>query len=251
MVKTANAKNKIRAFFGKSDKEKCLERGMALVQKELKAKKITNSEFFNDETIDKLVKHLKLANLEEVYIAVGSNKIKLDQVVKKDDVVVDTKEEIVIRRTGEIHEKDIKNDIIVHGMEDLKVNIASCCMPILGDDIMGYITRGYGITVHRVVCPNIKDLEQRIIDVSWNKQPSKRYSTTIIVYASNNKNLLLDIIAKTTNFGISISNFKEIVKKDEFIFEIIVLVEDKETLNRFLETVKKIKQINNVERLMR
>ena len=251
MAKTANAKNKIRAFFGKTDKQRYHERGIELIAKELRSQKIANSDFFDEEHIEKLLKQFKLANLEELYIAVGSNKVLANQLIKENEN--EKKEELILKRAQSDDKTKIvsKNDIIVHGMEDLKVNIASCCTPIYGDEILGYITKGYGINVHRLQCPNVQDETDRVIDVSWNKQNDKRYPTVLMVYASSDYNLLLDIIAKTTNYNISVRNFNEMQKKDDYIFEITVLVETKELLEKFIEQIKKIKKINKVERLMR
>ncbi len=194
---------------------------------------------------------MKLANLDELYIAVGSNKVLVSQLIGPNEN--EKKEELILKRAQSENKTRIvsKNDVIVHGMEDLKVNIASCCMPIYGDEILGYITKGYGINVHRLQCPNLQDETDRVIDVSWNKQNDKRYATILMVYASNDYNLLLDIIAKTTNYSISVRNFNETQKKDDYIFEITVLVESKELLDKFIEQLKKIKKIKKIERLMR
>lgn len=252
IAKTTQAKNKIKSFFAKVDKERDFEKGEELIAKELRTHKIPNSEFFANENIEKILKHYKLTNVEELNIAVGSGRIPVSQVVKP-EFDSETKEELILKKaqSGVGIKSVSKNDIIVRGMGDLKVNIASCCLPVLGDEIVGYITKGQGINIHRITCPNVKDLEERLIDVEWNKQDNQKYVSTLIVHASENHNLLLDIISKTSHFNISVKNFNEMAKKDDYVFEISVLVEDTSNLEKFMDSVNTIKNISRVERLMR
>ena len=90
---------------------------------------------------------------------------------------LDSKEDLILKKATQnktVSPTSIKNDIIVRGIDQIKVNVASCCKPIPGDSIVGYITKGNGIAVHRMSCPNIKDIEERIIEVSWNDEITKK-----------------------------------------------------------------------------
>ncbi len=253
MVKTAQAKNKIKAFFAKADKEKYYENGEELLSKELRTQKVTNQSFFADENISQVLKHYKLTNLEELYIAIGSKKISVKEVVARDYLDSNKKEEVVFKKiTNEDQVKNVsRNEIIVEGMDDLKVNIAKCCQPIFGDEIIGYITKGHGITVHRLNCPNSNNCKERTVDVRWNKQEDKKYLTNLIIYANHDQNLLLDIMAKTANFDLHVKHFNDLEKKDDYVFEIVLLVSEKTALDKFIQSLENIKEIDRVERVIR
>ena len=131
------------------------------------------------------------------------------------------------------------------------MNIASCCKPIPGDSIVGYITKGYGITVHRITCPNVNSLEERIIDVAWNQEITKKYPTTILVHASEERNVLMDIIAKTSNSNISVESIKNIQTSDNHLYHVTILVESQTQLTKFMNDVSTIPNILDVERLIK
>jgi len=166
------------------------------------------------------------------------------------------KRKIKVNWGSKVQEKEVnldavKADIIVEGIDDIKVNIASCCKPIPGDRIVGYITKGNGISVHRMVCPNVSDLEERIIDVSWNNVVSKKYPTTILVHASEENNVLVNIIAKTSNNNITVESIKNISTSENHLFHITILVENKEKLVKFMNDINAIPNILDVERLIK
>jgi len=251
IASTNQAKSKIKAYYNKIDKERYCEKGEEILSKELRCQKISNSVFFSDENIKKILKNLKLTNLEELYIELGNGRINVTQVMASYQEV--PKEEQVIPKSSvdtKVSSK-IKNEIIVEGMQDLKVNIAACCHPIYGDEIIGYITKGHGISVHRANCPNIKDLNERIIDVHWNEEVKGRYATTLIIYAFSDQNLLLDIMSKTANYDISVKYFNDLEKKENYVFELVVTVENISDLSKFITAIKKLKHINRVERLVK
>lgn len=253
IAKTVQAKNKIRAFYNRSLKEENYKRGEDLIAKELRKRKIPTNEFFTSENVDRVLKELKYNNIDDVYINVGNNKLAVNQLINVIYNQSETKEDIILRKvkTREAETPIIKTDIIVSGIDEIKVNVASCCKPVPGDKIVGYITKGYGITVHRMVCPNVSDVDERIIEVNWNKTILKQYPTSIIVQATNIENLLLNIISKTSNAPISIQNINVINKNADYLYEIIVLVQAKDVLLKFLDDVKMISNVIKVERIIK
>ena len=122
---------------------------------------------------------LKFADMTELHINIGNGKITANQVVNSIYADTKTKQEMVLDRVTNSSEKKIavKGDIVVENISDIKINVAGCCKPIPGDDIVGYISRGNGINVHRTVCPDISELEERIIEVKWNDKITKKYET--------------------------------------------------------------------------
>ncbi len=254
MAKTNHAKNKIKSFFNKIEKEEYLKKGEEILNKELRKRKIPINDFMTSENVDKILKEYKYNNIEEIYISIGNNSIQVGSVI---NTVIneekDIKEEIILRKTQnkQIEKPIIKNDIIVEGIDNIKVNLASCCNPIPGDRIVGYITRGYGITVHRLMCPNVKELEKRLVTVKWNSEIDKKYPTDLIIQGLKGKDLLLDIISKTTKTNVSIQSINTYKNKNNIVYELTVLASNKEDLVKFMNDVNQINEIVEVERLIR
>ena len=250
IVKTTQAKNKIKAFFNKTVKEDNHNKGEDLLNKELRKRKIPNAVF--NENIDKILEELKCADINELYINIGNNKYSPAQVVNiiTDDSI--SKEEIILNKTKdkEVVLPNVKNDIIVKGIDNIKVNIAACCKPIHGDRIVGYITKGYGITVHRMVCPNVSELNERLIDVKWNELITKKYPTSLLIKSLDN-NILMEIVAKTSNSDITIESIKSLSSGNDYIYQITVLVENKEKLTKYINDLRTISNILSVERLIK
>ena len=145
----------------------------------------------------------------------------------------------------------VKNDIAVGDIDDIKINISSCCKPIPGDDIIGYITKGYGINVHRKNCPNIEDLHERIIEVKWSDLIVKKYPTGVIIRSLKNDNLLLDVISKTQNGKITIQKVNTFNEVDQTVISMTVLVENKDVLIKFMNDIKSIPNVLSVERVIK
>ena len=256
MAYTAQAKNKIKAFFNKIDKEEHLKKGEELLNKELRRKKVSSNEFFKDENIDKILNELHIGDLTELYINIGNNKfspISVINIINSEEI---SKEEMILNKVknAQKHKINVKNDIIVEGIDEIKVNVASCCKPIPGDRIVGYITKGNGISVHRSVCPNISELDKRLIDVSWNKEIDKKYSTSILIHSlkiNSNKNLLIDIISKTSSSDVIIQSINTIPTEDDNMFDINLLVPNKEKLLKFINDLEMLEDITHVERLIK
>lgn len=250
MAHTTQAKSKIKSFFSKIDKQDYLKTGSELLNKELRKKKIAVNEFLKDENINKILDELKYPTLDDLYINIGSYKVSPSNVIHIIYKETESKEEIILKKTQNKDVKEIspKNDIVVEGIDEIKVNIASCCKPIPGDKIIGYITKGNGISVHKLECPNLSNLDERMIEVRWNDTINKKYSTNLLVHARENKNVLLDIIAKTATNDITVQSINFINTSNNFLYEIIVLVENISSLNKFINDIRNIPNILDVER---
>ena len=240
---TSQAKTKIRNFFKKIDKDEYLKKGEEILSKELRKKKTS----LTDEDTDKILSELKLGSVEELYINLGNNKISIVSVINILTDSNDTKEDILLKKVIKEEKIDLKNDVIVAGIDDIKISLASCCKPIPGDRIVGYITKGNGISVHRMVCPNISEIEERLIDVKWNEL-NKKYSTGILVRSEKQDNILLEIVAKASNNNINIQSINTHNNEDDIVFDLLVLVESKEKLSKFINDIRMISNIIEVER---
>lgn len=251
IAKTTHAKNKIRSFFNKNEKEDYVNRGEDLISKELRKRKLSNSVF--NENLNKILQEFKCSDLNDLYINVGNNKYTPSQIVNLITGENTTKEELLIKKTQnkEVSREIAKNDIIVEGIDDIKVNIASCCKPIKDDEIIGYITKGYGITIHRINCPNVSELQERFISVRWNSNTSKKYPTTLLLKSLDSKNMLFDIIAKTTNRNVVVESINNIKNNECYTCELTISVDNLEQLNKFINDLESIPNMLSVERLIK
>ncbi len=250
IVKTTQAKNKIKNYFNKIEKNEFLKKGEETLKEELRRKKISINEFMTDENIEKIIKNYKLKDLDDLYINIGSNKLVtgaiINLIIKKET----SKEKLVLDKiqNREIKIDNLKSDVIVRGIDDIKVSISSCCDPIPGDNIMGYITKGNGISIHRENCPNIRNTEERLIEVYWNQKTSKKYKVDLLITTNNAKNILMDIISKTTNNNITVISVNTL--SENIKYKLQILVENKQTLDKFINDLKSLQNIISIERLM-
>ena len=235
------------------DKEEYLKKGEEALKEELRKRKIAFSEFLTDDNISIILSDIKMNNLEEMYKNIGSNKLSAKEIVNIIYNENKTKEDIIIDKTSnnEVDLPQVKTDIIVCGIDEVKINIASCCKPVPGDDIVGYITKGYGITIHQAICPNIINLEERLIDVRWNSVVEKKYPTNVLIHAESNKSVLLDVISKTSNTDVTVVSINTLSSTDEFLFDLTISVPNIDALKKFMDDVRLIKEVTDVERIIK
>lgn len=253
MAKTPSAKNKIKAFFNKIDKEEYQKRGEELLLKELRKRKLVINEFLSDENIEKILNEYKYKNLEELYINLGGNHLTVGSVINLIIVDETDKEELLLKKkqVKNVDLSELKDDVIVEGIDHIKVNVASCCKPVPGDNIVGYITKGYGITIHRSLCPNLKEVEDRTIDVHWNEVTEKKYPATLIIRTQKVDNILVDIISKTSNQNILVQTINTITHQDDITYDLTILVKNKDDLDKFIREIDSMAPVFEIERIIK
>ena len=255
MAFTYHARSKVKSHFNKKEKDNLIKKGEDLLAKSLRKRKVSSSDFFKNENLDKTLKELKLDNLEDLYLNIGNNKYTPTLVINVVFSNHETKEETLIKKTTNNRPKkkiSIKGDIVVEGISGVMINMASCCKPVPGDDILGYITKGFGISVHRINCHNVKDVGKRIIDVYWNDKITKKYPTNILIHSSDNKKLLADLINKTANTDITIQNVNTVdTKRGDFMLDVVVEVPNKEELKKFMNEIRSMKNVTDAERVIK
>lgn len=246
---TTSAKNKIKAFFSKIDKEKTTSDGKDMLIKTIRRKKLSINDIMDDKKIKIALDDLGLNNENELYYEIGIGKYNPTSVIK---TILCEKEdekralEKVLKYSSKTMEAS--GDIIVDGMDDLKVSFGGCCTPVKGDDVVGYISKGNGITIHRRNCHNICNLNERIINVHWNDNASKKYVTNVIIYTEKKDNLLLDIISKTTSMNVGVKSVNTINNTDYNAYDLDILVDDKETLDRYMNVIGQLPFVTSIER---
>ena len=246
---TTSAKNKIKAFFSKIDKEKTTSDGKDMLIKTIRRKKLSINDIMDDKKIKIALDDLGLNNENELYYEIGIGKYNPTSVIKT--ILGENEDEKralekVLKYSSKTMEAS--GDIIVDGMDDLKVSFGGCCTPVKGDDVVGYISKGNGITIHRRNCHNICNLNERIINVHWNDNASKKYVTNVIIYTEKKDNLLLDIISKTTSMNVGVKSVNTISNTDYNAYDLDILVDDKETLDRYMNVIGQLPFVTSIER---
>lgn len=249
-VKTNQARNKIKAFFSKQDKEEYILKGKNILETELRKRKMAFNEVLTPEVIDKLIKDLKVKDLDEIYLSIGSLRFTAGYIInltKEDRHEVD---DALFERKLSIPKINYKSDILVEGNSNIMVNIAKCCMPIKGDEIVGFITKGQGISVHKKGCANVPNNSERVVDVSWNMDASNYYFTNIYVYVASGFDLLVNIITEVGKLGCIVRscNTKEFDNKT--MYELNIRIKDKEELDNVMKSIRKIHNVIDVKEEM-
>ena len=253
-VKTTQAKTKIKSYFSKQDKEEYITRGKEMLAAELRKQHIAITDALTDEHIEKLYKDLKVGSLEEIYLLIGSLRYTPIYIVnllyedKKNvqDLLLDK-----VMNANVVSKTNYKNDIIVAGCDDILVNLASCCTPVFGDEIIGYITKGQGITVHKKSCVNMREIKDRLIDVEWNNKndsEDKKYNSKLTIETNGLNNKLLDIVTKATQRNVTVSSINEVTRNNNLYYDLIVKVKNKEDLDNFIVDIETLSFVSKVKR---
>ena len=259
-VKSSSAKNKIKAWFKKAQKAENIERGKDLIERELKRIGLLHSQLFKQEYIDKMLEKYRYKNLDEMYAAVGfgansSVKViaRMLQEYRKEHEEENIEEKIQQLAKQKQNKPKVSNSgVIVKGIDNCLVKLSKCCNPLPGDEIIGYITKGRGVSVHRKDCVNIKDLitqENRLIDVEWYNENVATYQADIEIYSNDRGGLLVDILkqvgtTKAKILGVNTKTTKEKIA----IIEITLEVENTEELDKAQKAIRRVESVYEVRR---
>ena len=246
ICKTNQAKNKIKAYFSKKDKELYITKGKDILEKELRKRKLSFSEVLNSEAINKILKDLKLKDLDDLYLAIGSLRYTAGYIINLCSNDIKQVDDILIEKKREIPKINYKSDILVEGTPNIMVNIAKCCMPVKGDDIVGFITKGQGISIHKKNCKNVDIDSDRLIEVSWNMESTNNYYTNIYVIIKDNKDILAEVITEIGKRNSLVRACKTIEKDDKLIYELNIRIKDKVELEHIKKEVRKLSNVIDV-----
>ncbi|MBR4694340.1 MAG: bifunctional (p)ppGpp synthetase/guanosine-3',5'-bis(diphosphate) 3'-pyrophosphohydrolase [Bacilli bacterium] len=246
MAKCSTTKNKIKAFFTKNERDIYIERGKYTLEKELRKRKLVFSEFLTDENIKKICDEIHADDLDEIYLSIGNGKATVNGVINVIHREEDTTPKIV-----KFSPKSIDADIIVSGIDKVKVNLANCCNPVYGDEIIGYITKGNGISVHRINCHNLENVDERTVDVLWNTNTNKRYLTCLLIYINDSENHMLDIVQSISMMNVSVDGIQVLGRGDKSTYELTCYVTGLDQLEKLIVNIEKHRYVEKVERAMR
>lgn len=244
-VKTTQAKNKIKSFFNKKATINYIEDGKNMILEELRREKIPFNTFFDKDTLDKKFALFNVKDVDELYLYVGQGKYSPKSVIGKEEVKQE--ENTDGKLVKPINYKDSSYDIIVGNEDNIKTHIANCCLPLPGDKIIGYITKTNGISIHRSVCPSVKD-SSRVIKAYFNITCTNKYYSKLLVTTTTTNNLINDIIGCVTLNNITAESINIISKVPSYIYQVLVLVKDRDELEKLIISLSHIKYVKDVER---
>ena len=146
---------------------------------------------------------------------------------------------------------DNTSDVMVAGIDKIKVNLANCCNPIPGDEIIGYITKANGISVHRKSCHNLEYLDSRTVEVNWSNFTNDKYETVILIHTNTSDNKLMEVMQKLSMFDIHVDRFMTLREGENNALEITLYVKNLEYLTKVCAELEKLPYVSSIERLMR
>lgn len=249
-IKTSRARNRIRSWFRKQDKEKNYLEGKALCDREFKRHGMKPD-------MPRILEHYKLDSAEDFYINLGRGDISLAQMasmIHEFEDEVEHKDELIplVARKGK--SKKNSGSINVLGVGNLLTTIANCCMPVPHDDIIGFITKDRGVSVHRVDCNNIlhlKDKDQaRLIEVEWGDTDVQNYPVNILIHANDRHGLLSDITHTLSDEKVNVIavNTRSNKKDQTARMAVTVEIRDLQQLNRIMDKISFLRNIIEVKR---
>ena len=260
-VKSSSAKTKIQQWFKKNERDLNIERGKEIIARELKRIRLNSDELLTNKNIESTLQKYSFKTIDDMYAAVGFGSITATKVLSKileeyrktkpNTEIEEKIEELHTRHN--INENVSKTGIIVKGIDNCLVKLSKCCNPVPGDEIIGYITRGRGVTVHTKDCVNVKDLfkeEERIIDVYWAQESTnKSYNVEMTVYANDREELLGDIMRTAQQDNSKIVGVQAKSNKEKIVMvELTLEVKDIEAVNKIQRELGKIDSVYDVKR---
>ena len=259
-VKSSGAKNKISYWFKKNQREENIVKGKELIERELKKIGMKYEDLFKPEFVQVALDRYKFNNMDDMYASVGFGSISSGKIIARtleeyrkvhhEENLEKTLEELINQRVHK--EKPSQNGVVVKGIDNCLVKLSKCCNPVPGDEIVGYITKGRGVSVHRADCINMKSLiseENRIIDVYWYSNNKTTYNVDIEVFANDRSGLLADIIAEIATIKCKLIAVSSRATKEKIaVTELTIEVENVEQLNKVQKAIRKIDSVYEVTR---
>ena len=260
-VKTNHARNKIKAYFQKKeleDKEEFIKAGENMLREELRKHEIDVDDFMEAKKLDKIAAALQLPNANDLLYAIGCKSMTPISVIEKFNK--SGKKEVdlsyiekVTKKNAEKNRVISKTGIVVEGLSSMKIALSPCCSPVYGDEVVGFVSKGNGIKVHRKDCPNVANVK-RIIDVDWDpEKPDTRYEASIRIYSKDRSFLLTDLVTVVAQYKANLTFVNSAVNSDDLsaTTSMSFMVSDLEHLNNIMANLRKVDSVISVERAIK
>ncbi len=267
IVQSTQAKNKINVWFKQQNKEENIVKGKELIDKYCKAKNIVLSDILKPQYMEKVRLKYSYKEWDSLVASIGHGGLKEGQIVNKlvdeyeKDHKVEVTDEDILNETNNNKNNDNrkhnpKSGIIVEGMDDVAVRFSKCCSPVPGDEIVGFVTRGRGVSIHRTDCINIMNLPEhergRLIEASWAGDEGSqdgKYMTEIVIYANNRVGILTDLSRIFTERNIDVNSINSRTSKSDIAtITMTFAIQGTEELNSLIAKIRTIDSIIDIER---
>ena len=253
-VKTVKARSRIRQWIKVQEKERSISLGREMCEKAFRKANLNYSTIIKSEMMPEVIKSFGLTSLEDLIANVGYGKITPRQLVNWFQSQNDNQSILqkLMRRSSQFLKPDKKaSSVMVKGLDDVLVRFGKCCRPVPGDSVCGYITRGYGVTVHKTNCKNAdKQNPEREIEVEWSSTSEDFYPVKIMVCSYDRKGLLADIIKNMSKHKINILEADSKSGNDKMIYShFTIAVKNITKLNTLLTDIRKVKLVHDVKRI--
>lgn len=250
-VVSPRARTKIRGYLNKEMSERAIDLGRDILEKGLRKYQLNFNKLFKKGDIKRAAIDLGQKDNETLFKAVSSGKIEVSQVAVAIDPSIQTSVPRAPKKTSK--PKSSRSAVVVQGIADVMVKYAHCCNPLRGDDIVGYITKGHGITVHRADCQKLLDLDQsRVIETRWDDSIPEQLSARLRILCQNNPGMLADI---SRDISIHSANIVEATfrpTRDNLSLGMLsISVSDSGQLHKILESLRQLDGVISAERIMR
>jgi len=262
IAQSSQAKNKIKQFFKKQVRDDNVHKGHEMIEKEIKAQEFDIKEVLTNENIKRVCEKFNFTSEEDMYAAVGFNGITAQQVVNRlaeKMRKIRDQEEALEKITKEMHTPTIRkateSGVIVKGIDNLLIRLSRCCSPVPGDEIVGFITKGRGVSVHRDDCPNVQDAtgNERLIDVEWGQpltSTRKEYQVDIEISAFDRPGLLNEVMQVVNETKTNISAVSGKADRDKIAtINMTIMITNIAHLHKIVERIKQIPDIHSVQRM--
>ena len=248
-VKTNGARSKIKAFFKTELKAENIRQGKAMFNQSVQDKGFNLSQLLTDKYIEEILRRYNMEDMEELYGAIGAGSMTSSQVASRFINLYNNDNITLPKAETVVHLKRNKDGVLVDGDSGMLVRFAGCCSPIEGDDIIGYISRGRGVTIHRSNCPNLRFLEpERLIDAQWQVKENATFMATIKVIAEKSDNNIGRLTNLITGLKINIRGFDAKDVGDSFICSLRIEVKNKAELESAINSIRNLRNVTSVYR---
>ncbi len=258
IVKSGHARNKIRSFLQKQeemDRKESIKMGQQMLEEEFKKQKLDPS-IITEKRLESILNSLSFKTVDDLFVGLANKRVSLEAIVnrlvKNRQVVLEDEE--IIKQVNKDSTKIRKVSgcgVIVPGIDSISVSLANCCSPIPGDDILGYISKGQGVKVHRCDCPNIINEKKRLIPVEWDENiQEKIYDVPLTVLSTDRNYLLSDIMTTLQQCGAYLRHVDSYVNDDNLTAttKLLLSIKDASHLKMIIANLKKVRSVNEVIR---
>ncbi len=258
-VKSSSAKTRINQWFKREQRAENIEKGKEIIEREIKKLGMKHAELWKSEWIQEILEKYKFNGVDDLYASIGFGGISDKKVMarllneyRKEHEEEDLEQKIEELVQAKPKAKPSRNGIYVKGIENCLVKLSKCCNPLPGDEIVGYITKGRGVSVHRKDCINLKDLvgqDDRMIEVYWADEVNAVYTVEVEIFANDRAGLLKDIVKQIENYKVKLMGVNSrTTREDIAIIDVMLETSSMDDLTKLMNSFMRVESVYDVYR---